>query len=38
MHLFDRSVGFMGSVPIMAGTVPMACGAALNAKMSAIEV
>ena len=27
MHLFDKSVGFMGSVPIVAGTISMAAGA-----------
>lgn len=32
MHLWDRSVGFSGSVPIVAGTVPLAVGAALAAK------
>jgi TPP-dependent pyruvate/acetoin dehydrogenase alpha subunit len=32
MHLIDRSVGFYGSVPIMAGTVPLAAGAALAFK------
>ena len=33
MHLHDASNGFMGSVPIVAGTVPLAVGAALAAKM-----
>ena len=33
MHLIDESVGFMGSVPIVAGTVPLAVGAAIAAKM-----
>jgi len=32
MHLFDAPNGFIGSVPIVAGTVPMAVGAALAAK------
>ena len=27
MHLLDMDVGFMGSVPIVAGTVSMAVGA-----------
>ncbi len=29
MHLIDQSVGFMGSVPIVAGTISLAVGAAL---------
>ena len=33
MHLWDRSCGFYGSVPIVAGTVPLAVGAAMAAKM-----
>lgn len=33
MHLFDREVGFTGSVPIVGGTVPLAVGAALSAKV-----
>ena len=33
MHLIDRSVGFYGSVPIVAGTVPLAAGAALASKI-----
>lgn len=32
MHLYGESHGFMGSVPIVAGTVPLAVGAALAAK------
>ena len=28
MHLMDLSVGFMGSTPIVGGTVPVAVGAA----------
>lgn len=34
MHLWDGSNGFYGSVPIVAGTVPIAVGAGLAAKMS----
>ena len=34
MHLWDAPSGFMGSVPIVAGTVPLATGAALSAKLS----
>ena len=33
MHLWDGSSGFRGSVPIVAGTVPLAVGAALAAKL-----
>jgi pyruvate dehydrogenase E1 component alpha subunit len=33
MHLWDQSRGFYGSVPIVAGTVSLAVGAALAAKM-----
>lgn len=32
MHLYGASHGFMGSVPIVAGTVPLAVGAALAAR------
>jgi len=32
MHLFAQEVGFYGSVPIVAGTVPIAVGAAMAAK------
>jgi len=33
MHLFAAERGFYGSVPIVAGTIPIAVGAALAAKM-----
>jgi TPP-dependent pyruvate/acetoin dehydrogenase alpha subunit len=33
MHLYDGARGFRGSVPIVAGTIPIAVGAALAAKM-----
>lgn len=33
MHLWDAPNGFYGSVPIVAGTVPLAVGAGLAAKM-----
>lgn len=33
MHLWDGSVGFIGSVPIVAGTVPLALGAGLASKL-----
>ncbi len=33
MHLYAGEFGFLGSVPIVAGTVPFAVGAALAAKM-----
>ena len=33
MHLWDQPNGFYGSVPIVTGTVPLAVGAGLAAKM-----
>ncbi|HLW75564.1 MAG TPA: thiamine pyrophosphate-dependent dehydrogenase E1 component subunit alpha [Bryobacteraceae bacterium] len=33
MHLFDREHGLLGTVPIVAATVPLACGAAMAAKL-----
>jgi pyruvate dehydrogenase E1 component alpha subunit len=33
MHLFDQPHGFYGSTPIVAGTVPLAVGAAMASKM-----
>lgn len=33
MHLWDQPKGFYGSVPIVAGTVPLAVGAGLAAKL-----
>ena len=33
MHLIDKESGFYGSVPIVAGTVPLAVGAGLAAKL-----
>ncbi len=33
MHLWDGQNGFYGSVPIVAGTVPLAVGAALASKL-----
>ena len=33
MHLFDKSKAFYGSVPIVAGTVPIALGSALSHKL-----
>jgi len=33
MHLFAADKGFMGSVPIVGGTIPIAVGAAMAAKM-----
>ncbi len=35
MHLWDQPNGFYGSVPIVAGTVPLAVGAGLAAKLQA---
>ena len=37
MHLWDKPNGFYGSVPIVAGTVPIALGAAFAAKMDSNE-
>ena len=37
MHLIDQSVGFYGSVPIVAGTVPLAVGAALARRMQGTD-
>jgi TPP-dependent pyruvate/acetoin dehydrogenase alpha subunit len=33
MHLWDGPIGFAGSVPIVSGTVPLAVGAGLAAKL-----
>ena len=33
MHLYDKTNGFYGSVPIVAGTVPLAVGASIAAKL-----
>jgi TPP-dependent pyruvate/acetoin dehydrogenase alpha subunit len=33
MHLYGGDFGFVGSVPIVAGTIPLAVGAGLAAKM-----
>lgn len=32
MHLFDNSVGFMASIPIVGSSLPIACGLALAEK------
>ena len=37
MHLWDGPRGFFGSVPIVAGTVPLAVGAGLAAKLGGID-
>lgn len=37
MHLWDKPNGFYGSVPIVAGTVPLALGAGFAAKMDSNE-
>jgi pyruvate dehydrogenase E1 component alpha subunit len=37
MHLWDQSCGFLGSVPIVAGTVSLAVGAGLAAKLSGTQ-
>jgi pyruvate dehydrogenase E1 component alpha subunit len=33
MHILDKEVGILGTVPIVAGTVPLAVGAALKFKL-----
>jgi pyruvate dehydrogenase E1 component alpha subunit len=33
MHLFDASVGILGTVPLVAATIPLAVGAAMAAKI-----
>jgi pyruvate dehydrogenase E1 component alpha subunit len=35
MHMIDKSVGFMGSTPIVGGTVPLAVGSAWASKLLA---
>ena len=37
MHLIDQSNGFYGSTPIVAGTVPLAVGAATASKMQNLK-
>lgn len=37
MHLIDLAHGFMGSVPIVGATIPIAVGAALAAKLDRTE-
>ncbi|MCH9627860.1 MAG: Acetoin:2,6-dichlorophenolindophenol oxidoreductase subunit alpha [Chlamydiales bacterium] len=37
MHLVDLSVGFLGSTPIVGGSIPVGVGAALGAKMKKEE-
>ena len=37
MHLYDQPNGFYGSVPIVAGTVSLAVGAAMAAKMQGTD-
>ncbi|HOB92511.1 MAG TPA: thiamine pyrophosphate-dependent dehydrogenase E1 component subunit alpha [Aquabacterium sp.] len=37
MHLWDQPRGFYGSVPIVAGTVPLAVGAALAAQLQGVS-
>ena len=35
MHITSRTTGFMGSMPIVGGTIPIALGAALSHKLAA---
>ena len=37
MHLWNQSSGFYGSVPIVSGTVPLAVGAGLAAKLQGLD-
>jgi len=37
MHLIDLDVGFMGSTPIVGGTIPVAVGVALATKMKGLN-
>ncbi len=37
MHLIDLDVGFKGSTPIVGGTIPLAVGAALAAKIKGLS-
>ncbi|XZN95158.1 MAG: thiamine pyrophosphate-dependent dehydrogenase E1 component subunit alpha [Microcoleus sp.] len=37
MHLIDLEAGFMGSAPIVGGTIPVAVGAALGAVMQGLN-
>ena len=37
MHLWDQSVGFYGSVPIVAGTVALAVGAGMAARLQSTD-
>ena len=37
MHLWNQPSGFYGSVPIVSGTVPLAVGAGLAAKMQGLD-
>jgi TPP-dependent pyruvate/acetoin dehydrogenase alpha subunit len=37
MHLWDQPRGFYGSVPIVGGTVPLAVGAGLAAKLKGVD-
>jgi len=37
MHLVDLSAGFMGSAPIVGGTIPVAVGAAFGAVMQGLN-
>lgn len=37
MHLYDQPNGFYGSTPIVAGTVPLAVGAAMASKMQDLD-
>ena len=38
MHLASKSKGFLGSVPIVTGTVPLALGAGLASNYKNLEI
>ena len=37
MHLMDSDAGLISSVPIVASSIPLAVGAALNFKIDEVE-
>ncbi len=37
MHIADPEVGFMGSMPIVAGTIPIAVGAGYGKKLNSVD-
>jgi TPP-dependent pyruvate/acetoin dehydrogenase alpha subunit len=37
MHITDPEIGFMGSMPIVAGTIPIAVGAGYGKKLNSVD-